>query len=200
MPRSDAAEAAGDASAELGDAEHRILDAVLAVLADGGLAGVSMRAVARRADVALGLINYHFHDKTSLIAAALRRLGDDDILLVAPEYGLDPVKRLRAAFRHVADDEFLRTDYLGLRLQLWSLARVDPIYAEINRQTQLRYREGLVELIAAARPDLDDIEVRRRAADVLIVQNGMWLTSILIVDPDAIERSIHRCEEIALGS
>ena len=54
------------------DAPERILDATLAVLAREGVAGVSMRAVAREADVALGLANYHFDGKTALISAALR--------------------------------------------------------------------------------------------------------------------------------
>jgi len=58
--------------------EQLILDAVLAVLARSGISGVSMRAVAREAGVALGLMNYYFTDKTSLIAAALRRLGEQD--------------------------------------------------------------------------------------------------------------------------
>ena len=39
----------------------------------------------------------------------------------------------------------------------------------------------------------------RRAADVLIVQNGMWLTSILIPDRATIDRGVRRCEAIALA-
>lgn len=181
----------------LSDKEERILDAVITVLGRGGIAAVSMRAVAKEAGVALGLMNYHFDDKTSLIAAALRRIGDQDTMLVEPMDGLDADGQLRHALRRVADEEFLRADYLGLRLQLWSLAPIEPEFASINHLAQTRYRNGLGELIAAARPELPAADVDRRAADILVIQNGMWLTSILIVDADSIERSVRRCEDIA---
>lgn len=183
----------------LSDKEERILDAVIAVLGRGGIAAVSMRAVAREADVALGLMNYYFDDKRSLIAAALRRIGDEDAHLVEPIDGLAPDDQLRHALRRVADEEFLRPDYLGLRLHLWSLAPIEPVFGEINHHAQARYRDGLARLIAAARPELTDDDVARRAADILVIQNGMWLTSILVVDADAIERSVRRCEEIAFS-
>lgn len=183
----------------LGDKESRILDAVLVVLGRDGISGVSMRAVAREAGVALGLASYYFDDKTSLIAAALRRLGDQDAEIVAPTPGLEPVEQLRTALRRVADDEFLRLDYLGLRLQLWALAPVEPTFADINRRAQLRYRDGLARLIDAAVPGLDRAEVEGRAAEILTIQNGIWLTSIVIADRDTIERGIARCERIALA-
>lgn len=185
--------------AALSEKEERILDAVLAVLGRGGIAAVSMRAVAKEADVALGLMNYYFEGKTSLIAAALRRLGEEDARLVAPKAGLEPAEQVRHALRRVADEEFLRTDYLGLRLHLWSLAPIESAFAEINNEAQTRYRDGLAELIAGARPDLSLSEVGRRAADILVIQNGMWLTSILIVDAESIERSVERCEAIAFA-
>ena len=185
--------------AVLSEKEELILDAVLAVLSRGGIAAVSMRAVAKEADVALGLMNYYFDGKTSLIAAALRRLGEEDALLVAPIDGLEPAEQVRHALRRVADEEFLRTDDLGLRLHLWSLAPIEPTFAEINNHAQRQYRDGLAALIARARPDLSPAEIGRRAADILVIQNGMWLTSILIVDTESIERSVERCEAIAFA-
>ena len=85
-------------SAEAADtpAPERILDAALIVLARNGVGGVSMRAVAREADVALGLANYYFTNKTELIAAALRRIGEADLTLVAPTSD-DPVESLRTS-------------------------------------------------------------------------------------------------------
>ena len=181
----------------LGEKEERILDAVIAVLSRGGIAAVSMRAVAQEADVAVGLANYYFRDKTSLIAAALRRFGNEDAQLVESTGDASPADELRYALRRVTDEQFLRPEYLGLRLHLWSLAPIEPVFARINNSAQTRYRDGLARLLAAARPDLSTSEVARRAADILVIQNGVWLTSILIVDTEAIDRSIERCERIA---
>jgi AcrR family transcriptional regulator len=100
--------------------QERILDAVVRLLAQGGISAVSMRAVAREAGVSLGLVNYHYDDKTSLIRAALHRIEEQDIALVEPDPALEPEERLRAALRRVVDPEFLTTEYLSLRLQLWA--------------------------------------------------------------------------------
>lgn len=55
------------------DRQERILDAVLRLIARGGISAVSMRAVSAEAGVSLGLVNYDYDDKTSLIGAALGR-------------------------------------------------------------------------------------------------------------------------------
>ena len=181
------------------DRREQILDAALAVLARDGISGVSMRAVAREADLSLGLANYHFEDKHGLLIAALERIADADAAIVAPRPDTDPEADLRRALHLVAADEYLGVDYLALRLQLWSLAGVDPRYAAINQRAQAAYLAGLAGLLAAARPDLDADEIRRRAEDILIVQNGVWLTSVLVPDAATTARAVASTERIAFG-
>ena len=181
------------------DRQERILDAVLSLLAQRGISAVSMRAVAREAGVSLGLVNYHYEDKTSLIRAALHRIEAQDIAMVAPDPSLEPVEQLRIALERVADPEFLTTEYLSLRLQLWSLAQAHEDFEQINTDAQKRYRAGLSALIRAVRPELSRSECNQRAADIDVVQNGLWLTALLGLDRQSIRRSITRCEEIALA-
>ena len=181
------------------DRQARILDAVLTLLSRQGIAGVSIRAVAREAGVALGLVNYYYDDKTSLIRAALHRIDEHDVALVQTDPTLEPEDRLRTALTRVADPEFLTTEYLSLRLQLWALAQAGDDFADINTTAQKRYRAGLAELIRAARPELTRRECNQRAADIDVVQNGMWLTALLGLDRASIRRAVERCEEIALA-
>jgi AcrR family transcriptional regulator len=180
------------------DREALILEAALRLLARDGISGVSMRAVAREAGVAVGLVHYYYVDKTSLIAAVLLRVEEQDIAIVEPDLSLAPQDRLRAALRHVADPDFLTTEYLSLRLQLWALARADHAFADINARAQKRYRKGLARLIAAARPELSRAECDRRATDIDILQNGMWLTALLGLNRASIRRTVARTEEVAL--
>ncbi|MBB3042973.1 TetR/AcrR family transcriptional regulator [Nocardioides sp. LMS-CY] len=180
------------------DRQERILDAVVELLSHGGISSVSMRAVAREAGVSLGLVNYHYADKASLIAAALRRVEEQDLAIVAPDPDLSPEERLRAALARVAAPEYLTTEYLSLRLQLWSLAQAHEDFEQINTEAQKRYRAGLAALIRAARPELSRGECARRAADIDVVQNGLWLTALLGLDRASVKRSVVRCEEIAL--
>lgn len=181
------------------DRQARILEAVLRLLSLQGISGVSMRAVAREAEVSLGLVNYYYEDKTSLIRAALHRIEEQDIAMVEPDLTLEPEERLRAALKRVADPEFLTTEYLSLRLQLWALAQAHEDFERINTVAQKRYRAGLAALVRAARPELSRGECDRRAADIDVIQNGLWLTSLLGLDRDSISRNVTRCEEIALA-
>lgn len=187
-------------SAERGvERQARILTAATDLLAREGIAGVSMRAVAREAGVSLGLVNYHFADKTSLLASVLRRVEEQDLEILEVDLPAEPGARLREALARVAEPAYLTTDYLSLRLQLWALARADAGYEEINTAAQRRYRRRLADLIADARPELSRAECRERAADVDVVQNGIWLTALLGLDRAAVLRSVRRCEEIALS-
>jgi len=182
------------------DRQELILEAVLSLLAEHGISGVSMRAVARQADVALGLVHYYYDDKAALIAAALRRVESMDLDILEPDTHLPADERVSTALRRVADPEFLTTEYLSLRLQLWALAQADARFADINIGGQQRYRAGLAHLIAEARPGLPSEECARRAADINVVQNGMWLTALLGLDDDeSIRRSVRRTEEIAFA-
>lgn len=174
------------------DSAARILDAVLP--SRHGIGGVSMRSAAREAGVALGLVHHHFDDKTSLICAALRRIEDQDVTLVEPDPSLPPEERLR-----VAAPEFLTTEYLSLRLQLWSLAQAGEEFERINTAAENRYRAGLAQWIRAARPELSRHECAKRAADVDVIQNGMWLTALLGPDRASLRRAISLCEDIALS-
>jgi len=181
------------------DRKARILDAALDLLSRQGISGVSMRAVAREAGVALGLVHYYFDDKTSLVRAALRRIEELDVALVEADPSVSPDEQLRVALHRIADPEFLTTEYLSLRLQLWALAQAHEDFAQINTTAQKRYRAGLSALIRAARPELSRRECNQRAADIDVVQNGIWLTALLGLDRASIRRSVSRCEEIALA-
>ncbi|WP_045732462.1 TetR/AcrR family transcriptional regulator [Pseudarthrobacter chlorophenolicus] len=186
-------------SGEQLDRQSRILEAALDLLSRHGISGVSMRSVAREAGVALGLVNYYYDDKTSLIRAALHRVDEHDLLLVTPDPDLTPDEQLRTALRRVAGADLLTTKYLSLRLHLWALAQADEGYAEINAAAFDRYIDGLATLVANARPGLSWAECRDRASDIVVIQNGMWLTSLLGVDKASIKRSIQRTEDIAFA-
>jgi len=186
-------------SGEQADRQTRILEAALELLSRHGISGINMRAVAREAGVALGLVNYYYEDKSSLISAVLHQIEEHDLLLVEPAPTSTPDEQLRESLRRVADPELLTTPYLSLRLHLWALAQANEDFAQINAAAFDRYLQGLAALIGNAVPGLSPGECKDRAADVVVVQNGMWLTTLLGIDKAAIERGIARTEEIAFA-
>lgn len=53
-----------------------------------------------------------------------------------------------------------------------------------QRRAALSHRERLADLIKDARPDLPRRECKRRAVDIDVIQNGLWLTALLgLVEP-----------------
>jgi DNA-binding transcriptional regulator YbjK len=56
-----------------------IIDAAIEVMAQVGLAGLSMRLVAHQAQIPLGAVSYYFDDKSDLIAQAFSQLSDREI-------------------------------------------------------------------------------------------------------------------------
>jgi AcrR family transcriptional regulator len=77
-PRTRAANGSANGGDELGssaqrDRRKRILDATLALASKGGYDAVQMRAVAERADVALGTLYRYFPSKIHLLVSALAR-------------------------------------------------------------------------------------------------------------------------------
>lgn len=183
-----------------GDTQEQILDAVQAVIVRDGVRGASMRQVAQQADVSLGLISYHFDDKESLIAAAferattrLREASEEVIAGIE-----DPAARVRAFLRSSFDEEFLEGDYLRLRISLWAVALTDDAIAAVDARFFEEYASALRGLIADARPDLDETEVRSRSIDAIALTNGIWLNWARYRNGDDLEFGLQRCERIIL--
>ena len=200
------------ASAELNEAAGEILDAAAAVIVRDGVEGLSMRSIAREADVSLGLLSYHFDDKSAMVKAAFQRATDvlleralataaDDVELgeTAADEPDDPTERLRIFLRGAFGDEFLTADYLTLRITLWAISRTDPEMAEVERGLYIRYSRHLEQRIREAFPTLTEVAARRRATDVIVVQNGLWLNWARYRDEDDLARGLRLTESIALA-
>lgn len=183
------------------DTRAHLLDSTLKVIAQRGLHGVTMRAVAEEAECALGLLNYHFDDKDALIVEAYRSVAAKLMSTAGVDVDVaeDADGRVDAHLLVVFKPEFLTVDYLSLRLSLWAAVASDPKIGELNRQLDLNYWRRLAELIAAARPTLQISQAEQRATDIVIAQNGIWLTWIVRPDDAALKRCIDRCRAIALA-
>jgi AcrR family transcriptional regulator len=58
------------------DIKEKIIDATISLIesSDGLIENITMRAIAQKADVAVGLINYHFTSKKNLIELCVQRI------------------------------------------------------------------------------------------------------------------------------
>ncbi|MBL4926611.1 TetR/AcrR family transcriptional regulator [Fuscibacter oryzae] len=153
--------------------------AALDLLAEGGPAVATVRAIADRAGVTPGLIRHYFAGKDDLTRAAYRyfmeRMTAESVAAMAagPD---DPRARLS---RFVTSS--LRPPVMEpLRLSLWTgflqLLHSDPEMRAIHRQTYHGYRDVLEALIVAlARPGTDAARCRADAIACNGVIDGLWL-------------------------
>jgi AcrR family transcriptional regulator len=83
------------------DRRERLLDSAIKLFSARSYDEVSVVDIAAEADVAIGLLYYHFTDKRGLYAAALQQLADrlSAAAREASDQPAAPVDRLRAALR-----------------------------------------------------------------------------------------------------
>ncbi len=171
-----------------------LIAAALELIAEAGPDAATVRAIAERAGVTPGLIGHYFEGKEELTRAAFAHLMTrmtDLSLDAAGAAGQDPVARLAAyvaaSFRPPVLDES--------RIRLWAgfmnLVRRDPALLEVHRQTYLRYRDQLQDLIMAV-PGLSDPALARPmaiAANATI--DGLWMEGGMLPEvfaPGELER------------
>ncbi len=163
-----------------------LVEAALALVAEGGIEAATVRAIADRASVTPGLIRHYFATKDALIAAAFRALMERMVAeSVAAAGDGRPAARLA---RFVAAS--LRPPVAtASRVRLWAgfLARVqaDPALQAAHHAGYLAYRDQLEALIAAALPGVNDpARLRRLAIACNAVIDGLWLEASLL--PEAL--------------
>src|SRR5580698_4418673 len=162
---------AGSASDELGssaqrDRRKRILDATLALASKGGYDAVQMRAVAERAEVALGTLYRYFPSKIHLLVAALTEEMDQiqDKLDRKPIPGDTPAERMLFVLKRVTRN--MQRDPMLTEAMTRAFMFADPsAAAEVNTVAQQMTRM-FTRAMHDGEPSADDIAIARVIGDV----------------------------------
>ena len=149
----------------------RVIDAAVALAAEGGYDAVQMRDVAAGANVALGTIYRYFTSKDQLLAAAMVEwLGQ-----LEEEVGRRPARGDTAAER-VVDVVRRASRTLGRNPRLTAalvtaVAAPDPDVVALHRQSS----GAMQRILSAPMGDLDEAT----KADVVRVLNHVWFSALL---------------------
>lgn len=105
-----------------------ILEATAAIIAERGLAGLSMTAVARRAGVTPALLYYHFGNRGALIRGALHHAADrgPSLNLLQARDRQSGLDAMRAALLAEFDDDSGVRDLNVIWNDVGALAAIDP--------------------------------------------------------------------------
>lgn len=160
---------------------QRLSAATWAVLAEQGLTGLTVRAVAERAGCTTGLVMHTFADKAALLRHARSLLHQRTAERAErAEVGTgDPYDRLRAVLRQaVADDD---REEARVWIAYTAAAMADAELAELHRTHNRAFLARVDRLLADAGPHLAG-EVRADAA-VALVALVEGLNTLAVLDP-----------------
>ena len=156
-----------------------LIAATQALMAEGGSAAATVRAIADRAGVTPGLIRHYFGSKDDLSRAAYRALMDgmtDKGSDALEGVGDAPEERLAAFVAASLRPPVVDTRAVGLWAGYLHHVQTDPALLALHESGYLRYRNMLQSLIAQIdRPDVSTDRLRQDAIACNAVIDGLWL-------------------------
>ena len=162
---------------------QRVIEAAIQCILDQGFYRASSNAIAERAGVTWGVIQYHFGTREALMLAVLeegtRRLND--ILLTAEITGETVTERV-AQYMDILVRYYGSTDYLAFSQVLINLTH-DPRTSQQTRETMARIGESVnPELNRLQRKVLAGTGIRRQAVRSLLFHSlrGLALSHVML--------------------
>ncbi|MFW8636273.1 TetR/AcrR family transcriptional regulator [Cribrihabitans pelagius] len=159
-----------------------LIEAALALVAEKGVRGATVRAIAERAEVTQGLIRHYFSSKEELIAAAYEHhMTFMTDLTAAPAAGDERPARERLTAFVVASLTAPVVDPRSIALWASFLNKVqrDPQMRATHARTYADFRDRLEDLIRAALEEAGQpaapAQARRLATACNAVIDGLWL-------------------------
>lgn len=160
---------------------HELLAAAMAVIAEHGYAGASLRKVADRAGHTTGAVTYYFENKEGMMAAVIQSLFEKfDI-----DDGGEDARAIRTGLRRSLDwAQSDRNAWLVL-FQVLAHARHQPAFAETIQSLYSRFRARLTVLVSRGQRDgivRKDIPAVLLADQISAISDG-WMM-LLPIEPE----------------
>jgi TetR/AcrR family transcriptional regulator, transcriptional repressor of bet genes len=155
-----------------------LTDALIAVVVEQGLDAVSIRAVARRAGVSIGTVQYHFATKDDLLLAAYRRAIDQVVARAArlPDPTEEPAAYIQALLQQLLPLDDQRQAEVRVALAFTARSVHSPRLAELYEHGYRALVDAVVGALQAAvsrGEALPGIDVRREATQAAALADGL---------------------------
>lgn len=180
-----------------GDRRSELIEATLECIAELGIQSTTVRAVAARAGVSIGLIRHHFDNKANLIVAAYCRtmelITDSAYEALVSTKGT-PHERLCRFVRVALGGQASDYRMFSLWATFMSQIRIDPQIAEHRKKDNNKLREATETLIAEVyavegRATTKD-ELERLALITNAILDGLWIEACLDETGKTVEQLI----------
>lgn len=170
--------------------KEALVRATLELIAEEGVRGATVRAIAERAEVTQGLIRHYFSTKEELVLAAYtRHMGAMTDQAFASAIGATAKERLAALLVASVTQPVVDAAAVGLWAGFLNHVRQDARMQEVHARTYHDFRDRLETLISEVLAQdgraADPGECRRLAIACNAVIDGLWLEGGAL--PDAFE-------------
>lgn len=172
----------------------QLIEATIETLADVGYARTTLTAVAKRAGLSHGLVNFHFETKEKLLHETMAYLGEEyranwSAALAAA--GPSAAQQLEALLKADFNPAICTPARLAAWCSFWGEAQSRPMYQEACGSNDEAYNATLesacTDLIAEGGYRLDPV----RAARVLrVTTEGVWLDMMTMSRPYSREEAL----------
>ncbi len=168
----------------MGDVRReQVLDAVVEVVADGGLAAATIRSVAAEADVSLALVQYYFRTKDQLIEAAfLHVMGRVKARTLTVDLDGSSLSRLRAFIDEWLPLDAKRVGHARVWLAFSAAAMNNESLRSINAGVDKDIRAQFARLLRAAQSEGElavEIDTNLHASMLLAFVDGLVTHALL---------------------
>ena len=192
------------AAAKTAQRRRDLLEATSRIISERGLSGVSVRAVAERAQVSAGSVLYHFESFDQLVEAAVRGAIREfiDTRRAVAEGHRDPIDRLRATI-HAGIPERISDD-LRVVYEASAVVREQPRFRldiALLLERQVALYTSIIDVGVALGAFSPRMEVPAIAANLVALEDAY---DLYLLDPDNWQRETYlsntlQFAEIALG-
>jgi TetR/AcrR family transcriptional regulator, transcriptional repressor of bet genes len=168
---------------DLAGHQERLSAATWAVLAEEGLAGLTVRAVAERAGCTTGLVMHTFPDKRALLRHARELLHRRTAERAdrAEAGSAHPRDRLRAVLEQAAALTPEKLEEARVWLGFSAAAVADPELADLHARHHRVFQDRVARLVGQVAPDRD--AGRRGATARALVAMTEGLSTLAALDP-----------------
>lgn len=165
---------------QAGDRREALIDATIASLRRDGHDGLSVRRIAARAGVSIGLINHHFPGKDALVAASYRRFSRQlaaEFAAAVARAPREPRARLSAFIAAVFSKPNLDAQVLTAWVVFWGLFRNSPEMRRAHREEGRGYGELPAQLMREWLKGSGRSRFQARIATIGLTAllDGLWL-------------------------
>lgn len=176
------------------DNKETIIQTTIALIEEKGedLDAVTVREICKNAGVGLGLVNYHFGNKDKLIEMCVERIING----IVEQF--QNIREKTEGFTPFEKLEYLGCMTLDFLFEHYAVSRIsvltDMKNPKINDNTHQTY-SAYLPLVAACRPDWDEITVKRKTFCLISVMQQTFLryeTASAMLDIDLSQKENRR--------